>query len=110
MKIKKILLLHLLIFFVCLLYALFIKCPVYRLTGKICPFCGMTRAHIAFLKGEFDKAFSFHPLFFLGIPFIMLLAHLSLFKNRVKIIAIIFLCLIGLILGLNYLERIGIIP
>lgn len=56
--------------FVCcfLLYAFCVGCPLKRITGISCPFCGMTHAHIALLKGNLSAAFSYNRLFFLGLP------------------------------------------
>lgn len=53
-------------FFILLLvvfYAVFVGCPVYRLTGVPCPGCGMSRAFIAAAKLDFRAAFAYHPLF-----------------------------------------------
>lgn len=38
-------------------------CPIYRITGFPCPCCGTTRAWICFFRGEWKKAFEYHPLF-----------------------------------------------
>lgn len=46
-----------------LLYAFFVGCPIYRLTGAPCPGCGMTRAFIAAMKLDVGTAFGCHPLF-----------------------------------------------
>jgi hypothetical protein len=37
-------------------------CPFYLLTGRPCPFCGLTRAFCAIAKGHLDKAVHFHAL------------------------------------------------
>lgn len=42
-----------------------ITCPVKFITGISCAGCGMTRAWIAFLHLDLEKAFYYHPLFFL---------------------------------------------
>ena len=54
-------------------------CGFLWLTGRPCPFCGMTRALACLLKGDFALAMSFHPLspliltallgLFIGSPF-----------------------------------------
>jgi hypothetical protein len=49
-----------------------------------CPFCGMTRAHLAALRLDFAAAFGYHPLFFLGVPFLFLISHDMLFKGRLQ--------------------------
>lgn len=42
-----------------------ITCPVKFITGISCAGCGMTRAWIALLHLDIEKAFYYHPLFFL---------------------------------------------
>ena len=42
-----------------------ISCPIKLLTGISCPGCGMTRAWLHLLHGDFFGAFSYHPLFWL---------------------------------------------
>ncbi len=50
-------------------------CPFYRILGISCPGCGVTRAWLCFLHGDWSQAVSFH-LFFLPMPlFIFLFAH-----------------------------------
>lgn len=39
-----------------------ISCPVLWLTGVSCAGCGMTRAWLCVLRGDFARAFRFHPL------------------------------------------------
>ncbi len=39
------------------------KCPFKLFFGIDCPGCGMTRAFLNFLKGNFGKALEYHPLF-----------------------------------------------
>ncbi len=57
-------------------------CPL-KLIFKInCPFCGMTRAHLAAIQLDFGRAFSMHPLFPLGIPYLWLLFHERFFKSK----------------------------
>lgn len=57
-------------------------CPAYALFDVCCPFCGMTRAHLAALRLDFAAAFSYHPVFFIGLPFLWLLAHEQLFQKK----------------------------
>ncbi len=64
------------------LYALDLPfCPLKLIFKISCPFCGMTRAHIAALQLDFASAFSYHPVFPLGIPFIWLLCHEHFFRK-----------------------------
>ena len=57
-------------------------CPTYALFSVCCPFCGMTRAHLAALRLDFASAFSYHPAFFAGIPFLWCLIHKHLLERK----------------------------
>lgn len=81
MKIKNVLL-HVLYLTVIAAYAYIIGCPVKRISGFDCPFCGMTRAYTAFFCGDVLSALEYHELFFLGVPFMLGLAHLRILKKR----------------------------
>ena len=56
-------------------YRLGILCPIRYLTGVPCPFCGMTRAWLSALGGDWAAALRFHPLFLLGPPLIWAAVH-----------------------------------
>ena len=56
-------------------------CPTYAIFGICCPFCGMTRAHLAALRLDFAAAFSYHPVFFVGVPFLWVIFHEPLFDR-----------------------------
>jgi len=58
-----------------------IGCPIKWLTGISCAGCGMTRAWMSLIKLDFDKAFYYHPLFFL--PPIALVIYV--FKEKIPI-------------------------
>lgn len=47
-------------------------CPIKRITGISCAGCGMSRALLAAVHLQFDKAFYYHPLFWL-CPIIIVL-------------------------------------
>lgn len=47
-----------------ILYLTGIGCPIKFITGISCPACGMTRAVLAILGGDFSSAFNYHPLIF----------------------------------------------
>lgn len=72
-------------------------CPTYRFFGICCPFCGMTRAHLSALNGDFSTAMYYNPVFFLGVPCIFFMVHEKLFAPKYdkarKIIA-------GILLGI----------
>ncbi len=57
-------------------------CPMYAIFHVCCPFCGMTRAHLAALRLDFATAMYYHPVFYCGIPFLWLLAHEFFFKKK----------------------------
>ena len=73
-------------------------CPTYRLFRICCPFCGMTRAHLAALKFDFSTAMYYNPVFYLGLPCVFLIAHEKLFAPKYdmprKIVAGILLVII----------------
>lgn len=54
-----------------------LPCPIKFMSGISCAGCGMTRAFISVLKGDFAAAIYYHPLvFFVPIAFALLLvAH-----------------------------------
>ncbi len=43
-------------------------CPTAGLTGYPCPGCGLTRAALAVVRGDFATALAFHPLVFVVGP------------------------------------------
>ena len=57
-------------------------CPTYRFLGICCPFCGMTRAHLAALRLDFSTAMYYNPVFYLGVPCIFFMVHEKLFAPR----------------------------
>ena len=48
-----------------------VGCVFRRITGIPCPGCGMTRAHLAALRLDFQAAFYYHPLWFLPVPLML---------------------------------------
>jgi len=70
--------------------------------GFPCPGCGMTRANLHFIKGEFSSAFSLHPLFLAVDVYILFVAYYIFMLNlreskTVKISAMIFAVLLFLV-------------
>ena len=57
-------------------------CPTYRFLGICCPFCGMTRAHLAAMRFDFSTATYYNPVFFLGVPCIFFMLHEKLFAPK----------------------------
>lgn len=58
-----------------------VTCPIKFVTGISCAGCGMSRAWMAFLNLDLNKAFYFHPLFLL--PPICI--FIFVFKNKINI-------------------------
>ena len=81
-------------------------CPTYRFFGICCPFCGMTRAHLAVLKLDFSTAMYYNPVFFLGVPCIFFMVHEKLFAPKYdKMRKIIAGILLGIIVAV-YIVRV----
>ena len=81
-------------------------CPTYRFLGICCPFCGMTRAHLAALRLDFSTAMYYNPVFFLGIPCIFFMVHEKLFAPKYdKVRKIIAGILLGIIVAV-YIVRV----
>lgn len=79
-----------------------IGCPIKYFTGISCAGCGMTRAWIHFLKGDFSGAFAFHPLF--PVPAILLAVFV--FGKRVsQKIKYVLLCAAAVLFVIVYLYR-----
>jgi hypothetical protein len=53
-------------------------CTFRTLTGKPCPFCGLTRAFVCAAHGDFRGAFGYHPLWWVAAVIIMGLGSISL--------------------------------
>jgi len=48
-----------------------VPCPIKKVFGVRCPGCGMTRATLAILTGDFRKAYSLNPLVFIVVPLVV---------------------------------------
>lgn len=75
------------------------SCIIKNITGLPCPSCGMTRAYLAFFKGDIKTAFFYHPLFFL-VPIIFIAAASKKTRNRKLIF-----CLLIAVFGAVYIIR-----
>jgi hypothetical protein len=53
-----------------------LRCPVYALTGKFCPGCGVQRAARSLVRGNLSEAVSFNALIF-GLPLLLLALRLA---------------------------------
>lgn len=68
---------------VTLLYIFRIPCLYHYFFGIQCPGCGMTRAYLSLLHGEWSLAFSYHPLFWtVPILFLLFLTDGKLFREK----------------------------
>ncbi len=81
------------------------SCLIKNLIHFPCPFCGMTRAHIAALNLDFITALRYHPMFFIGLPFLALVLFEENFTGKVKKISNITVITIGLLFILIYIIR-----
>ena len=72
-------------------------CPTYRIFGICCPFCGMTRAHLAALRLDFETALYYNPVFYLGVPCIFFMVHEKLFTPKYDLVRKI---IAGVLLGI----------
>lgn len=64
---------------VVLAVALKTPCLFRRITGLLCPSCGMTRAWLAFFRLDLEAAFAYHPMFW-SIPVLALAFLLDGFR------------------------------
>ena len=78
---KRILLIHLGIFGVVALLTC-VGCPIFQITGIVCPTCGVTRAWLTFFRGNIGEAFRYHALFPLIPLFLFVFAHRSSFLKK----------------------------
>ncbi len=67
-------------------------CVFYEVLGIPCPGCGVTRAWLAFLKGNIDKAFSYNALFLPLTVAVMVAAWYMFRGKRLSRAACIVLC------------------
>ena len=67
-----------------LVLRLFLGCPVYRFFHIRCPGCGLTRAWLCFISGDWRSALNYHPLFLIIPIFILLFAwrNICAFKRQ----------------------------
>ena len=81
-KWKRFILYHSVITAIILFIFLVYQCPILYFFHIPCPGCGITRAHISALTGDFQTAFSYHPLFVTVVPTILYTAHRNILKKR----------------------------
>ena len=59
-------------------------CTMHRTTGLPCPGCGMTRSGANIVRGNFVRAFQYHPLGFVLIPTLFFLTAMSLMPAPIR--------------------------
>ncbi|MDO5560655.1 MAG: DUF2752 domain-containing protein [Oscillospiraceae bacterium] len=81
-------------------------CPLRVILNIECPFCGMTTAYFRLLKGDLKGAFEAHSLFFIGVPFILIIAHFEVLKKRFGVFVNIISGIMIVLLVVRYIIRI----
>jgi len=59
-------------------------CSLHRITGAPCPGCGMTRSGANMLRGNFRRAWEFHPFGYIFMPVLFGLVGLSLMPATIR--------------------------
>lgn len=62
-------------------FHLYLKCPIFEITGFYCPGCGITRMLRSLLKLDLYQAFRYNPLIFIMLPFIIILFINNLYSE-----------------------------
>lgn len=75
-KFKKVIYINILLFIILIgyyflnkYYGVKILCPFNKLTGLLCPGCGITRCLFSIINLDFKKAFYYNQLVFVFLPF-----------------------------------------
>lgn len=87
-----------------------IPCPIRYFFHILCPGCGISHMLLSLLQGNFLKAFSYHPVIFVSLPFLiylilkLLYGYLFMKKTDWNFVenAMIWLLIIALILFTVY--------
>lgn len=95
----------------CLLFLLLalqylLGCPIYQLFGVHCPGCGLTRAWLHFLQGNWREAFHQHLLFLPTPLFILLFARRDALSERMRVHADLALYAFGVLTFTYYAYRV----
>lgn len=64
----------------CKLTSLSIGCPLFKLTGVLCPGCGLTRMCFALIDLDFKMAFYYNAAFFIISPILLVLGVSYIYK------------------------------
>lgn len=71
-------------------------CPFAILTGFACPSCGMTRAVLLFLFGQFRLSFSMHPMALFWPLLLLYAGYFRYFRDRQAPFALAFTVVLSL--------------
>lgn len=82
------------------------QCPLLKLTGFICPGCGMSRAWLAALRLDFSQALYYNPMFWV-IPVVMLFALYDFNLFRKQLFNVLTLSLLGVAVMASYIVRLS---
>ncbi|MCI8293628.1 MAG: DUF2752 domain-containing protein [Hespellia sp.] len=69
-------------FYVVLTRISYSSCPLLMVTGIPCPFCGMTRAGFALLRGDFVLAWETHPMIYAVAGLMVAAAFVRYFTDK----------------------------
>ena len=75
-------LLGVVLYFACSLLFFREVCPMLIVTGLPCPACGLTRAGLLLLQGDFAGAFSMHPFIYVWIAFALSFVYNRYIRGR----------------------------
>ncbi|MEF9941093.1 MAG: DUF2752 domain-containing protein [Lachnospiraceae bacterium] len=103
--------------FVIIVYFTFIQCvcysscPMVMVTGYPCPACGMTRAGVALLRGDFALAWKIHPFIYGVIGFILLFITIRyILRKKIGILKIPFLVFIVAMIAYYFFRMVTTFP
>lgn len=88
------------IYFIALRFFAFSSCPSVMLTGYPCPACGLSRAGIALLKGQFQEAFYMNACIYMVALLVVLFVVIRyLLQQSVRClkyyIVVLLICMVG---------------
>lgn len=82
------------------------KCPLNYILGIPCPMCGMTRAFLSAITGDFAGSFHYHPLWIVIIVGSLFIVLYETKVIRIPKVAFNIICIIlGVLLVLCYIIR-----
>lgn len=80
-------------------------CPFAILTGLPCPACGLTRAGLCLLTGQFQQAWTLNPCIFLVVPYLLYLGFFRFVLQKKPIFVTFFSILVGFVILFVYIYR-----